>query len=68
MLRYINDLAAAARGRGHGFRIQARRDILTELLQVQEQFGEPLISSEEVDLIHKIWAAELQQEELTVNG
>lgn len=50
------------------FTIQARRDILTELLRVQEQFGEPLISSEEIDLIHKIWATELQQEELIVNG
>jgi DNA sulfur modification protein DndC len=50
------------------FTIQARRTILAELLRVQEEFGEPLISEVEIDQIHKIWASELQLEETTVNG
>ena len=50
------------------FTIQARREILAELLHIQKQFGESLISIEEIDLVHRIWATELQQEELTVNG
>lgn len=45
------------------FTIQARKEILSELLRVQEQFGGRLITDEEVDLIHRIWASELQQEE-----
>jgi DNA sulfur modification protein DndC len=50
------------------FTIQARREILSELLKVQKEFDQPLISEEEIDLIHKIWAAELQQEEQIVNA
>ncbi len=50
------------------FTIQARRNILAELLQVQAQFGQTLVSAEEIDLIHKLWAAELQQEEILANA
>ncbi|MEI6762237.1 MAG: DNA phosphorothioation system sulfurtransferase DndC [Betaproteobacteria bacterium] len=50
------------------FTIQARREILSELLRVQKEFGEQLISEQEIDQIHKIWASELQQQELTVHG
>ena len=50
------------------FTIQARKEILAELLRVQTEFGSPLISEEEINLIHKIWAAELQQEEAIVNA
>lgn len=50
------------------FTIQARKEILAELLRVQAEFGSPLISEEEIDLIHKIWATELQQEEAIVNA
>ncbi|CAM4087811.1 DNA phosphorothioation system sulfurtransferase DndC [Paracidovorax anthurii] len=49
------------------FTIQARREILERLLQVQEEFGAPLISEEEVDLIHKLWAEDLQTEEGLAN-
>lgn len=45
------------------FIIQARQEILERLLAVQAEFGGRLISNEEVDLIHRIWATELQQEE-----
>lgn len=50
------------------FTIQARQEILAELLRVQTEFGSPLISEEEINLIHKIWASELQQEETIVNA
>jgi DNA sulfur modification protein DndC len=50
------------------FTIQARQEILAELLRVQAEFGSPLISEEEINLIHKIWAIELQQEETIVNA
>jgi DNA sulfur modification protein DndC len=50
------------------FTIQARQEILAELLRVQTEFGSPLISEEEINLIHKIWATELQQEETIVNA
>jgi DNA sulfur modification protein DndC len=50
------------------FTIQARQEILAELLRVQAEFGSPLISEEEMNLIHKIWATELQQEEAIVNA
>ena len=50
------------------FTIQARQEILAELLRVQTEFGSPLISEEEISLIHKIWATELQQEEAIVNA
>jgi DNA sulfur modification protein DndC len=45
------------------FTIQARREILEHLLKVQKQFGGVLITNEEIDLIHKNWAIDLQQEE-----
>jgi DNA sulfur modification protein DndC len=50
------------------FTIQARKEILAELLRVQAEFGSPLISEEEINLIHKIWSTELQQEEAIVNA
>jgi DNA sulfur modification protein DndC len=37
------------------------------LLQVQEEFGAELISKDEVDLIHKLWAEDLQTEEGLAN-
>ena len=45
------------------FTIQARQEILEELLRVQKRFGGVLITDEEIDLIHKNWAIDLQQEE-----
>ncbi len=45
------------------FTIQARREILEGLLKVQEEFGATLITTEEIDLIHKVWATDLQTEE-----
>lgn len=44
------------------FTIQARKEILDRLIQTQEKFGSELISSDEIDLIHKIWSEELQNE------
>jgi DNA sulfur modification protein DndC len=44
------------------FTIQARKEILDRLLKTQELFGGKLISEEEVDLIHRIWSEELQNE------
>jgi DNA sulfur modification protein DndC len=44
------------------FTIQARKQILERLLQTQEEFGDRLISDEELDLIYQHWNAELQQE------
>lgn len=42
------------------FTIQARREILTRLLEVQAQFGEELITQPELQQIQKIWSDELQ--------
>lgn len=50
------------------FTIQARKTILDRLLEVQDLFGDRLISNEEVDLIYQIWAGELQNERGAVNG
>jgi DNA sulfur modification protein DndC len=50
------------------FTIQARQEILSELLAVQTEFGRELISTAELELIHKIWATELQQEESLANA
>lgn len=50
------------------FTIQARQEILNELLAVQTEFGGELISKPELELIHKIWATELQQEESLANA
>lgn len=44
------------------FTIQARKEILEKLLKTQEAFGGELISAGEIDLIHRIWAEELQNE------
>ncbi|WP_084068895.1 DNA phosphorothioation system sulfurtransferase DndC [Paraburkholderia heleia] len=49
------------------FTIQARREILDRLLLVQSEFGGRLISDDELELIHKTWATELQQEESLAN-
>lgn len=43
------------------FTIQARKKILDRLLTVQREFGQNLISGEELDLIYKNWATELQK-------
>lgn len=50
------------------FTIQARKEILTKLLEVQDQFGDQLISQEELNLIHQIWATELQEDKGVANG
>lgn len=42
------------------FTIQARREILARLLDVQTQFGEALITDDEVHRIHQHWSEELQ--------
>lgn len=44
------------------FTIQARKQILEGLFKVQEEFGETLITAEEIDLIYQHWTAELNQE------
>lgn len=44
------------------FTIQARKQILDHLLQVQEQYGDRLITDAELDLIYQHWTSELQQE------
>ncbi len=50
------------------FTIQARKMILKELLKVQEEFGEALISERELDLIYQHWTTELQQEKGLADG
>ncbi len=50
------------------FTIQARKEILQRLLQVQEEFGDKLITDEELNLIHQNWALELQQERGLCDG
>lgn len=50
------------------FTIQARQEILERLLKVQADFGAKLITDEELDLIHKYWAMDLQQEETLANA
>jgi DNA sulfur modification protein DndC len=49
------------------FTIQARKEILEQLLKTQDEFGGELISVAEIDLIHKIWSEELQNQEGTEN-
>jgi len=44
------------------FTIQARKTIFERLLKVQDEFGAQLISEDEIDLIYKNWASELQQQ------
>lgn len=50
------------------FTVQARQEILEKLLAVQTEFGGSLITDDEIDLIHKFWAADLQQEERLANA
>lgn len=50
------------------FTIQARQEILDRLIAVQAEFGAQLITDEELDLIHKYWAMDLQQEETLANA
>jgi DNA sulfur modification protein DndC len=50
------------------FTIQARQEILERLLAVQTEFGAQLITDDELDLIHKYWAMDLQQEETLANA
>jgi len=50
------------------FTIQTRKLILKRLLEVQEEFGDPLVSETELDLIYQHWTAELQQEKGTADG
>ena len=40
--------------------IQARRDILARLLVVQDQFGDELITQDELMEVQRIWSEELQ--------
>jgi len=42
------------------FTIQARREILARLLEVQDQFGDELITQAELLEIQRIWSEELQ--------
>ena len=41
------------------FTLQARAEILERLRAVEETIGQTLISEEEVELIHTIWAQEI---------
>lgn len=50
------------------FTIQARQEILNRLLAVQAEFGAQLITDDELDLIHKYWTMDLQQEETLANA
>ena len=50
---------ASGRIMGGPFTLKARQEILQRLLNVQEQYGEPLISEEEIRLIRELWAAEI---------
>jgi len=50
------------------FTVQARQEILARLLEVQAEFGAQLITDDELDLIHKYWAMDLQQEEMLANA
>ena len=43
------------------FTIQARKMILDKLLHTQEEYGGQLISPEEIELIHAIWAEEISK-------
>ncbi|MGE4557190.1 MAG: DNA phosphorothioation system sulfurtransferase DndC [Desulfovibrionaceae bacterium] len=44
------------------FTIQARKNILDRLFDVQDKYGQQLISDREIDLIYQHWAAELHSE------
>ncbi|WP_082652779.1 DNA phosphorothioation system sulfurtransferase DndC [Aureimonas sp. AU12] len=49
------------------FTVQARREILARLLDVQSQFGAPLITDDEVHRIHQHWSEELQTQGALAN-
>lgn len=44
---------------GGPFTIEARREILERLLCVQEEYGTPLITEEEISIIKQLWAQDL---------
>lgn len=50
------------------FTIQTRKLILERLLEVQREFGDPLISDTELDLIYQHWTTELQQQKGLADG
>lgn len=49
------------------FTIQARKEILDRLMETEKAFGGKLITDAEVELIHRIWATELQLKESLAN-
>lgn len=49
------------------FTIQARREILARVLDVQGQFGETLITDDEIHRIHQHWSEELQAQGALAN-
>jgi DNA sulfur modification protein DndC len=50
------------------FTVQARKQILEYLLRVQKEFGAPLITDAELDLIYEFWTTDLQQEKGLTDG
>lgn len=50
------------------FTIQARKEILEKLLIAQANFGEELITKEELNYIHRFWSEDLQQQESLANS
>lgn len=50
------------------FTIQTRQFILERLLKVQEEFGEQLISPDELHLIYQHWNIDIQQEKGLADG
>lgn len=50
------------------FTVQARKQILEYLLRVQGEFGDRLITDEELDLIYQCWTIDLQNEKGLANG
>lgn len=49
------------------FTIQARRQILNQLQLTEKEYGGRLITDEEIELIQKTWAIEIQNEESLAN-
>lgn len=50
------------------FTVQARKQILEYLLRVQGEFGDRLITDEELDLIYQCWTMDLQNQKGLANG
>lgn len=50
------------------FTIQTRKLILERLLAVQKEFGDPLITEAELDLIYQHWNSDIQQERGLADG